>query len=108
LDPSSSHPNTQSFVMRKLSQVGRAAETVFLYDGVYMNIYSYPNRINARHNRLTKTNLAFYDGHAASFDTKDLPGGMKITPPNDSTGTTFGLANLNASYPSPKWRLDQN
>ena len=97
-------------VMRKMSSIRRASDTVFIFDGIYMNIYGYPNRINARHAKLTKSNMAFFDGHAASFDTKDLPGGMKITPAYDMNGTTFSRNNLNSQYPAPnpKWRLDQD
>lgn len=106
-DPTSKFP-TDQFVLRKMNQIARASETVFIFDGIYMNIYSYPNRINARHNKLTQTNLAFFDGHATTVTTKELPGGLQITPPNDST--TFSKASLNANYPSPapKWRLDQD
>lgn len=108
LDPSSKYPSTQNLHMRKMSQVRRAAETVFMYDGVYQNIYSYPNRVNARHNNLSVTNLSFFDGHAQSFKTADLPGGMKITPAN--TSSTFSLSNLNKinDAGAPKWRIDQN
>ena len=95
-------------ILRKMSQIRRASDTVFIFDGIYFNLFTYPNRINARHGKLKKTNLAFFDGHAATFDTETLPGGMKITPANDSV--TFSKANLDANYhpPSPMWRLDQN
>jgi prepilin-type N-terminal cleavage/methylation domain-containing protein/prepilin-type processing-associated H-X9-DG protein len=108
LDPSSKFPSTQNLHMRKMSQVRRAAETVFMYDGVYENVFSYPNRVNARHNRLTVTNMSFFDGHAQSFQTKDLPGGMRITPATDTS--VFKLSNLNKNYPppNPKWRIDQD
>ncbi len=106
LDPSGSSGDVS--IYRKMSSIRRGADTVFAFDGIYLNIYSYPNRVNARHNRLTTTNMVFFDGHAATFITKDLPGGIKITPANDNV--TFSVKNLNAKYPSPspKWRLDQN
>ena len=106
MDPSGASGDVNIF--HKLGSIRRSAEMVFIFDGIYMNIYGYPNRISARHARLTKTNIAFYDGHATTFDTKDLPGGMMITPANDTT--TFKVQNLNTNYPSPrpKWRLDQN
>jgi prepilin-type processing-associated H-X9-DG protein len=108
LDPSSKYPSTQNLHMRKMSQVRRAAETVFMYDGVYENVFSYPNRVNARHNRMTITNLSFFDGHAASFETASLPGGLKITPANSTA--PFKLSNLNKNFPSPcpKWRIDED
>jgi prepilin-type processing-associated H-X9-DG protein len=78
---------------------------VFLFDGLlglnYMSTNA--NRINARHIRLSYTNIAFFDGHAEAVRTKDLPGGDGDANP---AGTTFSLANLR-NYPRPLWRMDQ-
>ena len=65
------------------------------------------NRLNARHNRATVTNLLFFDGHADSYPTAALPGGLGDANP---AGTTFGKANLqDPKYAGgPKWRLDQD
>ncbi len=89
----------------RLSQFRRAAEIVFIFDGFYQNLNVNSARINARHNSNTKTNLCFFDGHAATFDTKTLPGGNLTY----SASSLFTKAKLDANYPQPpKWRLDQN
>ena len=91
--------------LTKLSAIRQAASTVYIYDGVYMNLTVNSARVNARHGRQTQTNLCFFDGHAATFKTAELPGGLGI-----GNATDFGLANLNANYPAPapRWRLNQN
>ena len=90
-----------------MSQVRNSSETVFMFDGIYMNIFGYPNRINARHERMTKTNLAFFDGHAGTYPTKDLPGGMYpvwVASPNG----VFEINQLrNEPAGRPKWILEQ-
>ena len=86
----------------KYSQIRKPSELVFLFDGISFNIQtSRPNRVNARHNRRTMTNILFFDGHASTFPTKALPGGDGIAQTTD-----FSLANL-ALKPATKWRLDQ-
>jgi prepilin-type processing-associated H-X9-DG protein/prepilin-type N-terminal cleavage/methylation domain-containing protein len=87
-----------------VSQIKRSSELVFVFDGVYQNFMGVNgNRVNARHGKRTQTNILMFDGHAETFKTADLPGGLgNANPP----GTVFGLANL-AKYPYPKWRLDQ-
>ena len=89
----------------KMTVVRRSSEMVFFYDGIYFRQAAVnASRVTARHNRKTKTNLAFFDGHCATFETAELPGGM--TP----TVSDFGIANLRAKYPSPAhpmWLLDQ-
>jgi prepilin-type N-terminal cleavage/methylation domain-containing protein/prepilin-type processing-associated H-X9-DG protein len=96
--------------LMKANFVRRSADMVVFFDGIYFHHNSVnASRVTARHNQKTKTNLAFFDGHAATWSTVDLPGGMK--PPQGQAATTFGLANLNNNYPSPpnpKWLLDQN
>jgi prepilin-type N-terminal cleavage/methylation domain-containing protein/prepilin-type processing-associated H-X9-DG protein len=92
--------------MLKMTTVRRSAETVFIFDGLYMNLNLNSARINARHARNKKTNLCFFDGHVATYNTIELPGGNLPA----GTGNLFIKANLDANYPSPapKWTLDQN
>jgi prepilin-type processing-associated H-X9-DG protein len=90
--------------MTKISQINRSAETVFIYDGVYMNFGVNSARVNARHGKQTQTNLLFFDGHAQTYRTVELPGGLGV-----GNATDFSLNNLkNYPSPAPKWRLDQN
>jgi prepilin-type N-terminal cleavage/methylation domain-containing protein/prepilin-type processing-associated H-X9-DG protein len=90
----------------KITDVRKSSEVVFLFDGISLNLQSTnANRLNARHNKQTATNILFFDGHAATFQTKGLPGGLGDANP---ASTTFGLANLqDPKYAGgPKWRLD--
>ena len=61
----------------KISQIKKPTELAFIWDGL-LGLHYYNtngNRLNARHLRQTITNFAFFDGHAESIRTKDLPGG---------------------------------
>jgi prepilin-type N-terminal cleavage/methylation domain-containing protein/prepilin-type processing-associated H-X9-DG protein len=90
----------------KITEVRKSSEVVFLFDGISLNLQSTnANRLNARHNRQTATNILFFDGHADTFPTKGLPGGIGDANP---ASTTFGLPNLqDPKYAGgPKWRLD--
>ena len=90
--------------LRKMTEVHKPSELAFMFDGLWgVNLTNNANRINARHNRQRQTNISFFDGHAETFNTKDLPGGDGDANPG---ATTFGLANLQ-NYPFPLWRLDQ-
>jgi prepilin-type processing-associated H-X9-DG protein/prepilin-type N-terminal cleavage/methylation domain-containing protein len=92
--------------MRKMNNVRRAADMVWFFDGVYYNIISTnPSRITARHSSRTKTNIVFFDGHAASYNTADLPGGL--TP--DASNNPFTFSNLKAKpgIVNVLWLLDQ-
>ena len=93
----------------KMSQIKRNAEFVFVFDGVLglNHQATNANRLNARHNKLTVTNILFFDGHAESLRTKDLPGGDGNA--NMSTaGETFRPGGPELSRkPYPVWRLDQ-
>ena len=90
-----------------MNMVRRSSETVMFYDGlIYHELEVNANRINARHGRKTQTNLAFFDGHAATYFTKGLPGGMG-TKSAAETKAAFDLANLQQNYPSPLWRMEQ-
>jgi prepilin-type N-terminal cleavage/methylation domain-containing protein/prepilin-type processing-associated H-X9-DG protein len=93
--------------MIKVNMIKRPSEMVFFFDGlIYHQAEVNGNRINARHGKQTQTNIAFFDGHAETFFTKDLPGGMGTKDKAD-TVATFSVANLNAKYPRPLWRLEQ-
>ena len=86
---------------RNLTDVRRASETVFIFDGVgSVNIHGAPARVSARHNKQSRTNLLMFDGHAETLQTIDIPGG-RIPP-----GNAFNKANLKGK-PAPHWRLDQ-
>ena len=106
--PGDGNPWTEMNEMRKLSQISQAAATVFIYDGIYRHEMELnANRVNARHGGKTQTNIGFFDGHAETFHTADLPGGL----PGDTSVpiSVFTLVNLNA-MPNhyPRWRLDEN
>jgi prepilin-type processing-associated H-X9-DG protein len=96
---------TTGFV--KMSQIRKSSEVVFAFDGILgLNFQSTnANRLNARHNNRTTTNILFFDGHADTYPTKSLPGGVGDANPANQT---FGLPNLtDPKYAGgPKWRLD--
>ena len=97
----------------KLGSIYHNADMVWLYDGTFydLNFVSGSsggaNRINARHQRASKTNLLFYDGHAATYDTAGLPGGKgdANTPVNPFSGTAPAMAVLKQDL-SIRWRTD--
>jgi prepilin-type N-terminal cleavage/methylation domain-containing protein/prepilin-type processing-associated H-X9-DG protein len=109
----------------KSNMIRHSSEMVMLYDGIIYNMFvtdatgaikvsgnPTENRLGARHNRNTVTNICFADGHAASYRTAELPGGLAPgTPPSlGAGGQDFDLANLRNNFPapSPRWRLDQD
>jgi prepilin-type N-terminal cleavage/methylation domain-containing protein/prepilin-type processing-associated H-X9-DG protein len=93
--------------MTKMNMVKKSTETVMFFDGLlYNQMTSNANRISARHGRKTQTNLGFFDGHAETFRTKDLPGGMGVKDAAE-TQQVFSLSNLQAKYPYPLWLLEQ-
>lgn len=91
-------------VYMRMHMIKQASEMVILYDGlIYHHMNVNANRVNARHNNRTVTNLAFMDGRAESYPTSTLPGGLGA-----ATVADFSLANLNANFKNgPKWRLEQ-
>jgi prepilin-type processing-associated H-X9-DG protein len=101
--------NTGSYAhLPKLGSINHNADMVWLYDGIFYDLNYSANRINARHNRFTKTNLLFFDGHAGTFDTASLPGGIG----NANSGPGGDPFNI---YPAPqsllndtavRWRTD--
>ena len=93
--------------MTKMNMVKRSGETVMFFDGLlYNQMTSNANRISARHGKKKQTNLGFFDGHAETFATKDLPGGMGEKDAAE-TQQVFSLTNLQQNYPHPLWRLEQ-
>jgi prepilin-type N-terminal cleavage/methylation domain-containing protein/prepilin-type processing-associated H-X9-DG protein len=100
--PPDKTPVAQAPPPTKMTEIRKSAEVVFLFDGVSFNLHQRPNRLNARHNKQTITNLLFYDGHAESFRTRDLPGKDGV-----AVAADFSLENLQKpEYNSIKWRLD--
>ena len=96
--PQGTGPIWRDYRLNKLSQVKRASELVFIFDGMFMNHTNVnPNRVAARHNKSTVTNILFFDGHVEGALNKSLP----------KAAADYTLASLAAKYPSPKWRMDQ-
>ena len=92
----------------RVSQIKKPAELAFLFDGLLGLNYAATNanRINARHLRQSITNVAFFDGHAESVRTKDIPGGDGDANAGGGPQNTFSLANCN-KFKRPLWRMDQ-
>lgn len=91
----------------KLSNMRRSADLVFAFDGFYQNLNVNSARINARHEHQRKTNLVFFDGHAITYTTEQLPGGLG--PAQANLFTKANLNTYNLTHPgAPKWRLDQD
>lgn len=89
----------------KMAQIRESSRMVMFFDGiVYHAMAVNANRVNARHGNKKQTNIGFFDGHADTWNTVDLPGGIGVAAVSD-----FSLANLNAKFyaPAPKWRLEQ-
>jgi prepilin-type N-terminal cleavage/methylation domain-containing protein/prepilin-type processing-associated H-X9-DG protein len=106
-DLTSAHSGGKGYaILPKLGSIPHSAEMVFLYDGIFYNLDFSANRLNARHQVLTKTNLLFYDGHAGTYDTAGLPGGRgDANSPSDPFNVYPAPASLK-SDPSLRWRLD--
>lgn len=99
------HSNQSDFSLVSLRQVPNVNRMVFMYDGVWIDPYVDPDRISARHGRNALTNILFLDGHAATFATKDLPGGMGPNP-RDVSPDPFHNSKLGANPTGLMWRLD--
>ena len=96
--------NPSDWTILKTSQLGDSTRMVFLFDGIFQHIHHDADRIHARHNGQKTTNLLFFDGHAASYTTADLPGGMG---PNAAGVDVFSTAALSSSGKTDlRWRLD--
>jgi prepilin-type N-terminal cleavage/methylation domain-containing protein/prepilin-type processing-associated H-X9-DG protein len=102
--PADGFGQTNAPPITKMNQIHKPSELVFLFDGISFNMATasgHPNRLNARHYKRTSTNILFFDGHASTFRTADLPGGNGVAQTTD-----FSVASLRLK-PYPKWRLDQ-
>ena len=96
--------NLNDWSLVKMSQIPSPSEMVFLFDGAFLNLHHSANRINARHNRRTQTNVLFFDGHAQTFATRDLnPGGVGPY----ANGTNYFTLARCKDRPYPRWRIDQ-
>jgi prepilin-type N-terminal cleavage/methylation domain-containing protein/prepilin-type processing-associated H-X9-DG protein len=93
------------YTLTKLSQIPRNAQMVFIFDGTFLNLYYEADRISARHNNRTATNLLFFDGHALTVPTTSLPGGMG---PNTQGASIFNSKAALQNFPEFRWRLDQD
>jgi len=89
-------------VLQKLGSIRFSSEVVFLFDGSFFNVNHDARRVSARHGQNKRTNLLFFDGHAATYDTQELPGGMKA-----AQGDMDSKAKLD-KFPATKWRTDQD
>ena len=102
-----SSPQTVGITQRKIAAVVHPADTVFIFDGNYLNA-SKPDaasdayRISGRHNQANPkqalTNILYIDGHAGSVLRSSLP---------QNATTDFTKAALAAHFPHPLWRTDQ-
>lgn len=90
----------------KMSMIRRSSDTVFMYDGIYLNLRTTNNqRIAARHNKRTMTNILFFDGSASSLS-------IHAFPVKSGSGSTIQLDFSDAAlakpeYAYPIWKIDQ-
>ena len=97
--------NRIDYTLPRVSQIRRAAEMVFLFDGTFFNLYWDADRLSARHLNYSATNLLFFDGHATTVPTASLPGGLG---PNVAGQSPFDNLTTLKNFPAQRWRLDQN
>jgi prepilin-type processing-associated H-X9-DG protein len=90
---------------RKMGRIRRPADMAFFFDGYGVEVSRWNSArqdleaIDARHEKRTKTNIVFFDGHADTFVRKTQLPLLR----ND-----FASSNtLSANYPAVKWRIDQ-
>jgi len=101
------NPGSKTDRMTKMTMIKRSSDMVMFFDGmIYHHTDMNGNRVAARHKNKTVTNIAFFDGHAESLFTKDLPGGLG-TADKAAAVAAFSIANLKAKHPSPLWLLQQ-
>jgi prepilin-type N-terminal cleavage/methylation domain-containing protein/prepilin-type processing-associated H-X9-DG protein len=101
--------STRTYAYNRAGSIRYSAEMVIMFDGIFYNLpygsgtQNGANRINARHNRAKQTNILFCDGHAATHDVGELPGGA-----NPGTTNPFTLTALNNNpNRTTRWRTDQ-
>ena len=86
--------------LHKINQIRDNSQMVMIFDGIYiLNLNA--NRINARHNNLTATNLLFADSHVSATPTKTLP----LSEPDHYD--FYNLTLLGDTSDGAHWRLDQ-
>lgn len=97
---------TSTDAMTTSNMIRHSSEMVMFFDGlIYHTIQVNANRLSARHGQKTQTNIAFFDGHAVTYSTKELPGGIGVAKTSD-----FSVTNLQSKYPPPAhpmWLLEQ-
>ncbi len=82
----------------KLVSIADHSRTALFFDGIGWNVCGYPMRMSARHSQTQSTNVCFVDGHAETLRRNTMP----------LVSSYFANpVTLNASYPYPKWRIDQ-
>src|SRR5688572_29715074 len=86
--------------MTKLTQIRRASETAWIFDGQYGNVMNNVYRLNGRHDNRRNTNILMFDGSAHKFERKALP-------TNNVPMQQASPDQLTLKWPHPKWRLDQ-
>ncbi len=74
-----------------------------MYDGLFQHLHFDADRLAARGKKGTMTNILFFDGHAASFDTNGLPGRMGDNPSGADIFTNQALL----PFPELLWTLQQ-
>jgi len=86
--------------MTKLTQIRRASEMAWMFDGQYGNLMNNVFRLNGRHDNRKNTNVLMFDGSAHKFARKAMP--------DDKLAFQQLTADqLTLKWPQPKWRMDQ-
>ena len=65
--------DNRTTVINSFSRVKNPSRLPAIFDG-YWILNGKDERVNARHGKKTRTNILFFDGRAATFDTFKLPG----------------------------------
>ena len=64
--------DNRQVIINLASKVSQPSRMPAVFDGFWI-LNGKDERVNARHSKRSRTNIAFFDGHAASFDTFRLP-----------------------------------
>ncbi|HEV2434970.1 MAG TPA: prepilin-type N-terminal cleavage/methylation domain-containing protein [Verrucomicrobiae bacterium] len=83
-------------VVNRYSIVSRTPRLAAVFDGFWI-LNGKDERVNARHNHRTRTNILFFDDSASSFDTYRLPGVKPRSFPGPSP---------NSVMENVQWRMD--
>jgi prepilin-type N-terminal cleavage/methylation domain-containing protein/prepilin-type processing-associated H-X9-DG protein len=110
-------PSSQNVSARKMSAVRSPSMMAFMYDGTTINAMNSDAllavRIAGRHGRADpakpattgKTNIAFFDGHAETYDRSKLP--SQAVELNSSANATANLMIKKQNHAEPYFRLDE-